>query len=99
MFNSRYNRSGGCNGGQKQQQTTIPEVVFQATGARAEYIHLMCNLGFNFDNNNEPALENILIAAPAESTMDGNKKAKWGWDGVLTARATTITTTRQVSTE
>jgi hypothetical protein len=51
----------------EDEDQPIPPAVFRATGARAEDIQMFRGFGFDVDDNNDPAEENI----PDRSEING----------------------------
>lgn len=84
---AKESQGQGGGGGDKEQEkdksnnkagVDIPKMAFNMTGTR-EDIQLMRGMGFDVDDDNEPAIENILTTEQEEVQEE---KAKWEWDGL-----------------
>ena len=65
-----------------EQGEEIAEFVFNAQN-RAEDIALVRNMGFEVDDDNEPAPENVPAAnAPRPNGATLYEGQEWGWDGI-----------------
>ncbi len=61
----------------------INDAIFHSSGSRAEDIAIVCNQGFNVDDDDEPVPENIPSPdAPLPVSHGLYEGQTWGWDGI-----------------
>ena len=82
--NDLQQEAGSMSPSAEVEKEAIPSEVFHWSGIK-EDIALMESMGFQVDDDNAPAPENVPDVNNEE--VDSNEKATWGWDGICDRKA------------